>query len=137
VSAPERYEQILAYLGSQLPLPVEQLETAGDLQFTAGEPAEVVVRLTDSSIIVSEYAGTWETPFKFSARPRRHGVLKWRRMPENALWSALSALLKSARDARLAQFEVCRYCERRTPPEWLHDAGICVRCANTHSGAVH
>jgi hypothetical protein len=93
--------------------------------------------VTDSSVIVSEFAGVWETSFKFVIKPRRLGVLKWRRMPENALWTALTALIKGARDARLSRFQVCRYCEKNIAPEWLHDAGVCQSCATEHSGRVH
>jgi len=134
----ERYEQLLAFLGSQLPPPVTQhTEADGDVRFVGGDPAEVVVVLTESSVVVSEFAGVWQTPMKFAAKPRPIGLLKWRRVPENALWTALSALIKGARDARLARFQVCRYCERNTAPEWLHDAGVCQSCANEQSGAIH
>jgi hypothetical protein len=136
--APERYEQLIAYLGSNLPTPVDRQEAAdGSIRFIGGEPAEVVVLLTDASVVVSEFAGTWETPFTFSAKPRRVGVLKWRRLPENSLISALAALIKGAREARLSRFQTCVYCGRRTAPEWLHDAGVCQSCADQHSGAIH
>lgn len=138
MDAPERYEQLLAFLGSQLPAPVDQHSDAdGTVQFAGGDPAEVVVELTQSSVVVSEFAGVWESPYRFVAKPRRVGVLKWRRLPETALWNALSALIKGAREARLARFQVCRYCERNTAPEWLHDAGVCQSCAEQHSGAIH
>jgi hypothetical protein len=138
MDVPERFEQLIAFLGSQLPGPVDQQGDAdGSLQFIGGDPPEVVAMLTHSSVIISEFAGVWETPFKFAARPRRVGLLKWRRLPENALLSALSALIKGARDARLASFQVCQYCNRRTAPEWLHDNGVCQACADQYSGAIH
>jgi hypothetical protein len=138
MDAPERYEQLIAFLGSHLPAPVDQQTDAdGAVQFIGGDPPEVVVLLTGSSVVVQEFAGIWESAFKFIAKPRRVGTLKWRRLPENALWTALSALIKGAREARLASFQVCRYCERITAPEWLHDAGLCQSCADQHSGAVH
>jgi hypothetical protein len=138
MDAPERYEQLIAYLDSNLPSPVDRQEAAdGAVQFIAGEPAEVVVSLTETSVIVSEFSGIWETPFTFAARPRRVGVLKWRRLPETALFNALSALLKGAREARLSRFQLCRYCGRNTAPEWMHDDGVCQACADQHSGAIH
>src|SRR6476469_5340372 len=98
--APERYEQLLAFLGAHLPQPVNQgADSAGDIQFIGGDPAEVIVLLTESNVIVSEFAGVWDTPLKFVAKPRRLAALKWRRIPENALWAALGALIKGARDA--------------------------------------
>ena len=138
MEAPERYEQLLAFLGSHLPAPVDQqTDTEGAIQFLGGDPPEVVVLLTASSVIVFEFAGEWDTAFKFAARPRRVGLLKWRRLPESALWTALTALIKGARESRLARFQVCRYCERSTAPEWLHDQGVCQSCAEQHSGVIH
>ena len=138
MNTPERFEQLIAFLGSQLPAPVEQQPAAdGSIQFTGGDPPEVVAVLTNRSVIVSEFTGEWETPFKFSARPRRVGIVKWRRLPESALLAALSALIKGAREARLASFQVCQYCRRRTAPEWMHDEDVCQACADQHSGAIH
>ena len=136
--APERFEQLIAFLGSNLPAPVERQEDVdGAIRFTGGDPPEVVVVLTDSSVVVSQFSGVWESPFTFSARPRRVGVVKWRRLPENALLNAIAALVKGAREARLASFVTCQYCGQRTAPEWLHDEGVCQACADQHSGAIH
>jgi hypothetical protein len=136
--APERFEQLIAFLGSNLPVPVERQEDVdGAIRFTGGDPPEVVVILTDTSVVVSQFSGVWESPFTFSARPRRVGVVKWRRLPENALLNAIAALVKGAREARLASFETCQYCGQRTAPEWLHDEGVCQACADQHSGAIH
>ncbi len=138
MDVPERFEQLIAYLGSHLPSPVEQqVDGEGSVQFVGGEPAEVVALLTQSSVVISQFSGYWETPFKFTAKPRRIGVLKWRRLPENALLDALAALIKGAREARLSSFQICQYCERKTAPEWLHDDRVCQSCADMHSGAIH
>jgi hypothetical protein len=138
MDVPERFEQLIAFLGSQLPGPVDQQPAAdGSMQFIGGDPPQVVALLTQHSVAISEFAGVWETPFKFSAKPRRVGVVKWRRMPENALLAAITALIKGARDARLAAFQTCQYCGQRTAPEWLHDDGVCQSCADQHSGAIH
>ena len=133
-----RYEQLIAFLDSQLPSPVDQqTDRDGALQFIGGDPPEVVALLTTSSVVVFEFGGEWESSFKVLAKPKRVGLLKWRRLPETALWTALSALIRGARDARLARFQVCRHCERKTAPEWLHDEGVCQSCAELHSGAIH
>lgn len=138
MDVPERFEQLIAYLSSQLPAPVDRQTLADDsIQFTAGDPPAVVALLTSSSVVVSEFAGVWETPFSFVARPRRVGLVKWRRMPENAVLAAISALIKGAREARLAAFQVCRYCGRRTAPEWLHDEGVCQSCADQQNDRIH
>ena len=55
MDAPERFEQLIAFLDSNLPAPVERQESAdGSVQFTGGEPAQVVVSLTETSVIVAE-----------------------------------------------------------------------------------
>jgi hypothetical protein len=138
MDVPERFEQLIAFLGSQLPAPVDQQSGAdGAIQFSGGDPVQVVALLTHHSVVISEFAGVWETPFKFTARPRRIGVVKWRRLPENAMLAAITALIKGAREARLASFQTCQYCGRRAAPEWLHDDGVCQACADQHGGAIH
>ena len=136
--APERYEQLIAFLGSNLPTPVDrQEEVDGSIRFTGGDPPQVVVHLTQSSVVVAEFAGEWESPLTFTAKPRCVGTVKWRRLSENALLGAVSALVKGAREARLASFQTCQYCQQKTAPEWLHDEGVCQACADQHSGSIH
>jgi len=138
VANEERFEQLIAFLGSQLPKPIEREDSDdGSMVFLAGDPVEVVVILTDQNVIVSEFDGVWETPYHFTVRPRRVGVVKWRRLPETELMNALTALIKGARHSRLARFETCTYCGRSTAPELLHDQGICQACSERHSGAIH
>ncbi len=138
MDVPERFEQLIAFLASQLPAPVDQQSLVDNsIQFTGGDPPAVVALLTHTSVVVSEFAGVWETPFTFVARPRRVGIVKWRRLPENALLAAVSALIKGAREARLSSFQTCRFCGQRTAPEWLQDEGICQSCADHQGGRVH
>jgi hypothetical protein len=133
----ERYEQLIAYLNSNLPAPVEEVEgDAGARQFFGGDPVEVVVRLTDTSVTVSEFSAIADSPYGITARPRRVGVLNWRRLPENALLSALASLIKGARDARLSSYQACQHCGHRTAPECLDDNGVCQACTDQHT-VVH
>jgi len=87
----ERYEQLIAFLGSQLPAPVEQQPgDDGSIIFTGGAPAEVVAHLTASSVIVCEFAGVWESTDTFVVRPRRVGLVKWRRLSETAVMNTIA-----------------------------------------------
>lgn len=130
MDVPERYEQLIAFLDNNLPAPVERQENAdGSLQFVGGDPTEVVVLLTETSVVVASFAAVWDTPYTLTPRPRRVGVLKWRRLPESPLLSALSALIKGAREARAAGFRKCGTCGRTTAPEWMHDESLCTSCA--------
>ena len=130
MNEPERYEQLIAFLDNNLPPPVERQELAdGTLQFTGGDPQEVVAQLTDTSVIVSAFGAVWETPYALTPRPRRVGIIKWRRLPENAMLAALTALIKGAREARAASFRVCERCGRKTAPVWLDTETVCTSCA--------
>jgi len=134
----ERFEQIIAFLGSQLPKPIDQQDADdGSIMFMAGDPIEVVVRLTESNVVVSEFDGTWETSFHFAVKPRRVGVLKWRRLPESELMNALAALIKGARLARLSRYRLCVYCGQSTATELLQGEDICESCAERNKGVVH
>jgi hypothetical protein len=138
MNAPERFEQLIAFLSATLPAPVEQQAASdGSVLFTSGSPGEVVVHLTDTSVIVAEYAGEWDSPYAFTVRPRRVGILKWRRLPEPALMNALAQLVAGARDARRARYRTCRYCDVSNPPEWMDTDEVCAGCAEQQMGVVH
>jgi hypothetical protein len=135
----ERFEQLIAFLSSHLPEPVEQLpDDEGGIIFTGGSPAEVVAHLTESSVGVAEYRVVWEkgrqTP---TVKPRRVGVLKWRRLPETELMNAVGNLIKGAREMRLARYRVCRSCEKAQPPESMFDGGVCQTCAGREPDTIH
>src|SRR5262249_24231620 len=133
----ERFEQLIAYFESQLPRPVEQHPDGdGSIVFTGGAPPEVIVRLTSRSVIVAEFACDWDAADHVSVRPRRVGVVKWRRLPENALLAAISALVRGAREARLARYAPCRCCGEKQPPEWLFE-DVCHACADRQRDVVH
>jgi hypothetical protein len=133
----EGYEQLLAYLESQLPKPVDRRDDDGSVRFLAGEPPEVLVTLTEAIVVVAEFAGEWEEPGQFRLSPRRIGVLHWPHLPENELLNALAALIKGARAARRSCYQLCEHCGRDTPPEWMHDEGVCQKCAVDLGGAIH
>jgi hypothetical protein len=138
MNAPERFEQLIAFLSAQLPQPVEQQPASdGSIIFSGGSPAEVVAHLTETSVVISEYAGTWEIPSTFTVRPRRVGVLKWRRLPQTELMSAIAQLIKGAREMRLARYRTCRYCTEVNPPEWMESDEVCVGCADSQMQVVH
>jgi len=129
MDAPERYEQLIAFLDSHLTGDRRELAD-GSMQFTGGDPPEVIVLLTETSVIVAEFAAVWESPYTLTAKPRRVGVLKWRRLPETALFNALGILIKGAREARLATFRACEECGRSTAPEWMTAKAMCHGCAD-------
>jgi hypothetical protein len=133
----ERYEQLLAYISTHVPSPFTQEEVDGIVIFTGGEPGEVIVRLTPTAVIVEEYAVRWETPYRPVLRPRRVGLVKWRRLPESALMTVVGELIKGARETRRARYRRCAFCGRIQPPEQMADDTTCQSCAERHHGLVH
>ena len=138
MTSDERFEQLIAFIGSQLPAPVDQQHaTDGTMIFTGGSPAEVVVHLDESRVVVFEFAGRWESPDRFVVAPRRVGLLRWRRLPETPLMNALAALVKGARESRLARFRPCSVCGQRYPPEVLFNRSVCPWCDRQPPTLVH
>jgi hypothetical protein len=139
VSLDERFEQLIAFLGSQLPAPVDQEQADEEsMIFTGGTPPEVIVQLTKSHVTILEYAGAWESPDRFIVKPRHVGTVKWRRLPETATMNALSALIKGAREMRLHRYRHCSVCGEKTPPESLFgDDDVCATCSGPQGYSVH
>ncbi len=136
--ATERFEQLIAFLSSHLPEPVEQQgDGTGGIVFTGGSPGEVIAYLTDSIVEIGEFGVRWENPGTPVVKARRVGVLNWRRLPETALMNAIASLIKGAREMRLARYRTCRYCGTANPPEWLQSDDVCLTCADTELGTVH
>jgi hypothetical protein len=132
----ERYEQLLAYIATHMPEPYTQEEIDGVVIFTGGSPGEVIVRLTDTSVVVDEYAVRWEAADTPVLRPRRVGLVHWRRVSESILMNVVGQLIRGAREHRLARYRSCAECGKRKPPESM--AGeVCQSCARRAVGVVH
>jgi hypothetical protein len=132
----EKYEEWHAFVAAHLDAPVEQDVRDYGTWLTSGQPPDVVVRLTDSSVTVFEYAMEGQGPYTPVVRPRRVGSIVWRRLPDRAAMKAIQALIDGAREARHARFADCTRCGTRQPPEWMED-GVCRSCAEGESGVVH
>jgi hypothetical protein len=134
----DNFEEWLAFLTARLPQPVSQ-DTApdGSIYFTGGEPAEVIVRLTRSTLTVWEYAITWDTPESSAVTPIRAGSVAWRNIPYAGAVAAVRSLIDAARESRLAKYSLCSHCEARKPPESMHDDDVCQACARRDLGVVY
>jgi hypothetical protein len=138
MDSPERFEQLLAFVGAQLPTPVEEHQTDdGSFIFSGGDPAEVIVQVTESTVLVAAFVGDGEEHDLVRAKPRPVAELHWRLLPETAVMNALSALIKGARDARLATYRVCLDCGARKAPEHMQTDDVCLECAEGGPRTVH
>jgi hypothetical protein len=133
----EHYEQLLAFISTHMPAPFTQEDVEGVMVFTGGSPGEVIVRLTETAVIVEEYAVRWEAPHRPVLRPRRVGVVKWRRLPESQLMTVVAELIRGARESRRSRYRTCAFCGRTKPPEWMADESTCQSCAEREVGTVH
>jgi hypothetical protein len=127
-----------AFIEAHLTQPVEREERAdGETYFTGGNPGEVVVRLTRTSITVWEYAVTWDNEYSQVVTPKLVGSVRWRRISERGASKVVQALIDAARESRHAKYRICQRCGDRQPPEWMQEPDLCVSCAQRHSGAIH
>ena len=124
---PEGWEEWVAFLTAHLPEPIQQeIGPGGATFFAAGDPVEVVVRLSPSSITVSACASEREESL---LRPKRLGTIMWRRLPPSKAMFLVAGLIRSAREIRLATYRQCHHCEKMKPPEQMHEEDVCLECA--------
>ena len=124
---PEAWEEWVAFLTAHLPEPIRE-ETAlpGVTFFTAGDPPEVGVRLSHSSITV---LGFTSDPQGAVLRPRRLGIIMWPQLASGKAMALVAGLIGSAREMRQATYRQCYVCEKMKPLEQMHEEDVCLECA--------
>jgi hypothetical protein len=134
IEAMRYFEEWLAFISTHLPQPVSQdVAPDGSTYFTGGDPGEVIVRLTRSTVTVWEYALGGEPPNPPVVQPLRVGSVVWRRIPNANALSVVRSLIEAARASRRSKFVLCPGCERHIPPELMHDDEVCQACATRSS----
>jgi hypothetical protein len=134
----EGWEDWIAFFEARLASPLDRADGAdGSITYTSGQPAEVVIRLTPTTITVSEFAIAWESPSRPVQAPRRVGSIRWRRVSSTRAIAIIEQLVAAARETRRARFQLCRSCDRPQPPEWMFDDSTCQSCAESNPGVVH
>ena len=134
----QNFEEWLAFVAARLTPPVSQdVAPDGSTYLTGGEPGEVIVRLTRSTVTVWEYAASWETPDSPTIAPLRAGSVVWRHIPNSSAVLAVQSLIEAARQSRLGKFSVCAHCDQRKPPESMHDDEVCQSCAERDLGVAY
>ena len=131
-SQPLEWEQLLVSLRHGLPQPVrEDVALDGSTMMIGGDPPEVIVRVTGSSLTVSEFAVEWPGPHDVVPSPVELGTLIWPLLPGVQAMRIVAALIAAARDLRRSTYTECRLCERSLPPEAMRDGEVCLRCAQS------
>lgn len=128
----ERYEAWHAFVAAHLSQPVHEDVREDGTYLTGGQPAEVVVRLQNGVVTVYEFAIRWQGASAPVVRPRKVGMVSWRRLPERAAMRAVQGLIQGARESRLEKFLTCERCGLRQPPEWVDRWNVCQGCSSLH-----
>ena len=128
---PARWDDWLAFFASQLPEPVHREDHEdGSITYTAGDPGEVIVRLTPRVIHVAEFTARQAEPVDRRPPPRWLGRVYWRRMRERLAIGAVEALVHAARQGRRATYRRCELCDRLCAPERMVDPVTCRACVD-------
>ena len=99
----------------------------------------VVATLTTyMEIEVAELAFEWVSVHEPQKRYRSNGLISIEPGGSNKERSEqfLNAL-RTQRRRRMRRFKVCQYCNKRTPPFYLHGNDCCMSCAEKHFGIMH
>ena len=134
-SEPLAWEALVASLVHELPQPVKQETTLdGAMVFVGGDPGEVIVRLTDAVLTVSEFAVEWLGPNAPITQPIELGSVRWPWLPGVEAMRVLHALIDATRQSRLSRYRRCNACDQLKPPESMSDTGVCQACAEGQEG---
>ena len=138
MSVEEHYEQLLAFISTHIPTPFTQEDIEGAVIFTGGSPAEVVVRLTDTAVIVEEYAVRWEalyTPVRAAATSRDREVAQAPRVAADDRGRRVDQ--GRTRHAALQATAPARSAARPTRRSGWPTDTTCRSCAKQELGVVH
>ena len=115
------------------PCSVEQGDE-NSVTFIGGDPGEVIVRVTTTTVEILAFTVEWHGPHT----PVTIGApVAMVNLGEPDLVDAVSTAIEKARTARLATYRTCARCGKTKPPEWMHDAQTCQRCAERDLGVVY
>jgi len=131
---PRQPNDLYQELAALLPPPVE-IEAIGRL--IGGEPAEVIVTVSPTTVTVEAYAARWNGPHELVTAGRQVGVFPLPTADEPGLLAAVKAAIGQARAIRLATYRTCTHCGQTNPPEWMHDQTVCQTCAERDLGVVY
>ena len=136
-SDPLSYDELLMEIERLLGKPFRSDRAFdGSTVFVGGEPEEVVVRVTQSLVEISEYRMGWDGPHTPVVMPETLAALHWQHLSAIDLSMILRELIEVARTSRGEQFIKCKYCGRELGPEHMH-GDVCHGCAEKHEGIVH
>src|SRR5688500_440077 len=107
----ERLNSLAEQLMTMLPPPVRREDHAdGTVLLIGGDPGEVMVRATRSSVTISIFAVRWEGPHLPVVDGKPVGRLAWHRLPTETAVCLSRLMIDAAARLRRAAFRRCRRC---------------------------
>jgi hypothetical protein len=136
VQSIDRERMLTDLVRGLLPTPVWEELTPQGLLLKGGDPGLVAVRISRRGLSVLIYGVRWDGPCTPVADHRQLCHLPWKLLPADPglLSTAVEGLIRTSTAIRQAQFIICKFCERQTPPEWACDNQICHSCAENYLG---
>ena len=128
---------LLKKIYAAVPLPIREEACAdGSHVYVGGDPAEVVVRVSNHQITVSAFAIKWEGADTPVVCPQPIMSIYWKRLPAIRLTTILHEMIEAAGQLRRAKYRNCERCGETKPPEWMHKSGMCQSCAEQRDSVV-
>jgi hypothetical protein len=138
MAKPQSPSPFIAAIRKLLPKPVRKVEEAdGSTVLIAGDPVEVIIRISDTSVKVFEFSVEWPTPDTPELREVPIASLAWPSLPNTQALDAAAALIKATRESRLAKYQTCKFCKKVNPPEWMDAQDVCQGCGSKEPGHVY
>lgn len=103
-------------------------------RYEAGDPTEVMVRLTQTDVQVFSCSYVWVSSYELIEDPQLVGMVNWRDSDAGLVYRVL---IKKARAGRRRTFRKCRYCGEKFGPEHMHSNDVCQGCAELHLGVMY
>jgi hypothetical protein len=137
MSEEEDFRFLKEYLSTDLVQPCTT-STAWDGAeiYKAGDPPEVIVRLTSTEVQVYRPSFFWRNSHELTRDPQLLGTLNWRLLGRTDTFMACDNLIQTARRQRRESFRKCKYCGIIFGPEHM-DGDVCHGCEEKHLHVVH
>jgi len=131
-------DELIECVRSYLPSPIET-ETAigGAVILTAGQPGEVIVKITGKRVRVGLFTIRWDGPHTPVVYPEWLATLYWKNLPRTEMTTLLHLVISRTSKLRRDTYGKCSRCGESKPPEWMHDEETCQSCAERYLGVVH
>ncbi len=112
---------------------VERTRDAIQIDVDVNADNGIVLILTPETLKLHLPSVEWTTPYSPAPTSVLWKRIKWDRVTEREL----PGLIDDARKKRRSQYNLCKYCAEKFPPELRHSRNVCHGCAEEYLGIDH